>query len=593
MAIPSDLAKDWLNWQCQVVSGIIRGVIVNIDHAGEMGDVLACYPEPGDGQSLLQDSAYEALKEGRGLVKTQQNYGPNNSRSCDVIACPLMVDGKPVAVVSMIMSVRAEQQLRTLLKLMQWSGTWAKTLVSIEEQRAKKRNTGIFFLTLAKSIHEQPSVQAAAMDMANQLADQFSCERLSIGFRDGLSIRLQAFSHVATFDGRTQLVRGIEAAMEEALDQQTELVLPSLVEDDALISLAHEDLAVHCGNASVCTVPLPGRHGYFGAITLERSGNQPFDENEVLLLHSQAGFMGPAMEVKKWEERPLWVKALDALESRAVDLFGPSHLKPKLVSLGAAVFLLAIILIPGQHEVTAPAVIEGAVRQIVIAPLDGFVKQAPVVAGDKVKKGQLVAKLDDRNLQLELQKQLSERNKIEKEYQEALAKHDRIELGILRAKIDQASAGIGLIKGKISDTELVAPFDGIVISGDLSQSLGKPVETGQVLFEVALLDDYRVVLEVDDHDMAGMGAGKTGRIIIAALPQSSLSLLVNKVIPVAVSQNEKNFFRVEARLDKPPAELLPGMRGIAKVDLGKRSLFWIWTHAVVDRIRMWFWSVGL
>ena len=204
-----------------------------------------------------------------------------------------------------------------------------------------------------------------------------------------------------------------------------------------------------------------------------------------------------------------------------------------------------------------------------------------------------MAKLDDRNLQLELQKQLSERNKIEKEYQEALAKHDRIELGILRAKIDQASAGIGLIKGKISDTELVAPFDGIVISGDLSQSLGKPVETGQVLFEVALLDDYRVVLEVDDHDMAGMGAGKTGRIIIAALPQSSLSLLVNKVIPVAVSQNEKNFFRVEARLDKPPAELLPGMRGIAKVDLGKRSLFWIWTHAVVDRIRMWFWSVGL
>ena len=593
MSIPSDLAQDWLAWQCQVVSGIIRGVVVDIDNDGSLSDVLACYPETGDGQALMMDAAYEVLKTGKGLIQTQKTYGPEDIRSCDVIACPLLVEGKPVAVVTMIMSLRSGQQLQTLLKLVQWSGIWVKTLVSIHEQRNKKRNTGIFFLTLAKSIHEQPSVQAAAMDMANQLADQFSCERVSIGFREGLSIRLQAFSHVATFDGRTQLVRGIEAAMEEALDQHSEIILPLSGDDDALITRAHTELSAHCGNVAVCTVPLPGRRGNFGAITLERNSHQPFDKNELALLRSQVGFMGPAMEVKQWEGRPLWVKGLDVVESWSSDLFGPSHLKAKLVGLAALILLLSLIFIPGQYEVTAPATIEGAVRQIVIAPLDGYVKKAPITAGDKVKKGQLIAKLDDRNLQLELQKQISERNKIEKEYQEALAKHNRTELGILHAKIDQVSADIGLIQGKISDTELLAPFDGIVISGDLSQSLGKPVETGQLLFEVALLDDYRVVVEVDDHDMAGISAGKKGRLIIAALPESSLFLSVEKIIPVAVSHQEKNFFRVEARLDNPPKELLPGMRGIAKVSIGERSLLWIWTHAVVDRMRLWIWSVGL
>lgn len=593
MSIPADLAQEWLIWQCQVVSGIIRGMVFAIDDDGSLGEVIASHPESGEGRSLMKDYAYSALKEGKGLVKIRQKYGPSDERLCDLVACPILIDGKPVAVMSMIMAVRSEQQLHTLLKLVQWSGLWMKTLASVHQQRSKKRNTGIFFLTLARSIHEQPSTQAAAMDMANQLADQFACERVSIGFREGLSIRLQAFSHVATFDARTQLVRGIEAAMEEALDQQAAILLPLQAEDDALITRAHEELLTHSEQSEVCSIPLPGRNGNFGAITLERNGNQPLDKDELALLQSQASFMGPAMELKLWEERPLWIKGLDIIEEWSSSLMGPNHLKAKVVSVSALVLLTALIFISGTHEVTAPASIEGAVRQIVIAPLNGYIKQAPAIAGDKVKKGQLIAKLDDRNLQLELQKQLSERNKIEKEYQQALAGRDRVELGILRAKIDQVSAEIGLIEGKIADTELLAPYDGIVISGDLSQSIGKPVETGQALFEVAPLDNYRVVLEVEDHDMGGISAGKKGRLIIAALPQSSYSLSVEQVIPVAVSEAEKNFFRVEANLDKPPQQLLPGMRGVAKVEMGERSLLWIWTHGLVDRVRLWIWSIGL
>ena len=157
MQIPADLAQSWLTWQCQAVPGIIRGVIVAIDDEGLLGDVLAFHPEEGDGRSLMMDYAYIALKDGKGLVKTRLEYGPDNKRLCDLVACPLLINGKPVAVMSMIMAVRSEQQLKTLLKLVQWAGVWMKTLASVHQQRTKKRNTGIFFLTLAKSIHEQAS----------------------------------------------------------------------------------------------------------------------------------------------------------------------------------------------------------------------------------------------------------------------------------------------------------------------------------------------------------------------------------------------------------------------------------------------------
>lgn len=592
MSIPADFAKQWLEWQCQVVSGVIRGMLFGVDEEGKLSESIVMHPDSGDSQDLMRQSAANALLENKGLVLTRQTYGSDHDRSCDLVACPLLVEGKPVAVLAIMLAVRSRQQLETLLKLLSWSGIWMKTLLEVQAQRTKKRNTGIFFLTLAQAIHEHRSSQAAAMDMANQLADQFACERVSIGFRNGLAVQLQSISHVATFDGRTQLVRGIEAAMEEAMDQRTTVILPFQGEDDALITRAHGELAKHSGHGAVCTIPLPGRRGYFGAVTLERLSERAFSENDIAMVQSQVSFMGPALEMKKWEERSIWKKGLDSLSETVESLFGKSHLKMKLSFIAVAALLAMLVVIPGEHEITAPAMIEGAVRQIVIAPLDGYIKEAPAMAGDEIKKGQLIAKLDDRNFQLELQKQVSERNKLEKEYQEALAKHDRIQLGILRARIDQVSADIELVEGKIADTELIAPFDGVVISGDLSQSLGKPVETGQELFEVAPLDDYQVVLEVDDHDMAGLNAGKKGRLIIAALPQSAYSLSVEKVIPVAVSSEQQNYFRVRANLDHPPKELLPGMRGVAKVEMGKRSLLWIWTHSVVDRLRLWMWSLG-
>jgi hypothetical protein len=35
--------------------------------------------------------------------------------------------------------------------------------------------------------------------------------------------------------------------------------------------------------------------------------------------------------------------------------------------------------------------------------------------------------------------------------------------------------------------------------------------------------------------------------------------------------------------------LRPGMKGVGKVEIGERKLVWIWTHGLVDRIRLWFW----
>jgi multidrug efflux pump subunit AcrA (membrane-fusion protein) len=381
--------------------------------------------------------------------------------------------------------------------------------------------------------------------------------------------------------------------MEEAVDQAACIVRPVRAGQEAAVTRAHDELSVQQGSGVVCTVPLAGESGYIGAITLERAADRPFDEETLAASQALVGVIGPILDMKLREARPLVFKGMESLRRLLAALLGPAHLRLKTTCLAIALFAVLAAMVDGTHKVTAPATIEGAVRQLLVAPQDGFVKQAEVRAGDLVEKGQLIASLDERALRLELQKWEGERNKVEKEYQEALAKRDRIGLGLLQAEIEKLQAEMRLVADKLARTRLEAPFEGVIVSGDLSQSLGAPVETGQVLFEVAPLDSYRVVIEVDEYDVADMETGKTGQLVMAALPRTPYAVSVHRVVPVAVSGEGRNFFRVEATLDQPSQLLRPGMRGVAKIEIGPRKLLWIWTHDLVERLRLWAWSVGL
>lgn len=588
-AVSVELAQKWLAWQCRMVTGIVRGALFLPENTKRLGVAVSYWPEEGERESLLVDAAAQALADNRSVVRSQQRYGPQKQRACELIACPLMVENKPVAVVAVMISPRSLAQQHAVLQLLQWGGLWMETLV--QERSIAQREVGTFALTAMTAILRHSSAHTAAIETVNQLANQFGCERVSIGFRQGLPIRLKALSHITNFDPRTQLVRRIEAAMEEAVDQDITVTLPAVPTAGSVVSRAHADLANQQQSVAVCTIPLRGQSKVIGAITLEREANDPFDKATVAVCQSLAAAVGPALEWKLQEERSSWSKGIEALHESATGIFGPSFMKSKLVMLTAIVLLTVLSLVEGTYEMASAASIEGAVRQVLVAPQSGYVKSAEVRAGDVVKEGQLIALLDDRDLLLERQKWQSEYNKLQTEYQEALAQRERVTLSVLRAKLDQVDAEIQLVEEKINRTQLRAPFDGVVVSGDLSQSVGAPVETGQVLYEVAPLESYRVVLEVDEQDVAGVERGKVGRLIVSALPQTTFDVVIDQVVPVAVSSDARNFFRVEAALQEPEPMLRPGMRGVAKVDMGQHSLLWIWTHSIIDRVRLWLWVV--
>lgn len=258
-----------------------------------------------------------------------------------------------------------------------------------------------------------------------------------------------------------------------------------------------------------------------------------------------------------------------------------------------AMLLVASALIPVQHRVSAQAAIESRDLQVLIAPQDGFVSSSHVRAGDSVTRNQLLATLDTQDLKLAADKWRSESLKNAQALQQALATKDRVALGRLRADASRIQAEMALVERQIARSQLRAPFDGVVLSGDLNQQLGAAVTRGDTLFTVAASNEYRLVLELDEQDVGLVKAGQEAEIRLSALPNTTWQAAIDTVLPVARTTDETPVFRVPAVLSERSDLLLPGMEGVARLNVGTRSVAWVYTRSLREKMRLLMWRLGL
>lgn len=590
-----DFAAAWLDLQCRMVGDVECAVVVLRNQSGD-GYQPCCWWPQGSGEcASLSATAELALTQSRGVVRqsVQDAVGQSgNTRATDVFGWPLLFDDEVHGVVAIEVMHQDESRMRLVMRLLQWSAAWWQPKLAPLSPRAEAdliRVLGVLATTL-----DEVRLEPAATAMVTELAVALQCDRVAFGMRVGRKTRIRALSHSAEFNQKSSLIRDLAAAMDEAIDQQATIVLPEPETGSILANHAHRQFAEQHGAGALCSVALSNAGRMIGALTLERSANQPFDTDELALCHHAGILLGPVLEAKRREDRWIALKIWDSLVVLIGHLLGRGHLSLKLAFLAAAGLSAFFILATGVWRVSAPAVLEGTVQRALTAPLDGYIESASVRPGDLLTAGTVMARLEDKDLLLEQAKWDAETEKLAREYSQALAQRDRARVRILGAQIEQAKARSALLAEQLARTRLQAPFDGVVVSGDLSQSIGAPVSRGDLLFEVAPLDSYRVILKVDERDIAAVEPGQRGRIALAGLPRQPLPVAVTKITPVAVAEEGRNQFRVEAGLDAPPAatlELLrPGMQGIGKIDIGERNLFWIWTHRLGHWLRLWWWS---
>jgi multidrug resistance efflux pump len=578
-----ELIQAWLNLQCSMVAGVTRAAVL-------LGTrPAAVWPQGSSVPASLTLTAQRAVLERSEVIDSVAlAVGVEVGQPSDIVACPITVDGRLFGVVSLEMSARAEPKQRAVLQVLTWGISWLELLVRDWSNSAAGR-LGIVVETVSRAVAHD-AFEAAAIAVVNELARQLACERVAIGFRDGQEMRVTAMSNTASLEERANLVRAVAAAMNEAVDQDQRIVLPATDDDPTVLVRAHEQLRTRFGADAVCTVPFSHDGSVLGALVFERSDKRSFDTPTLALCETVAVLVGPILQIKRDAQRPALAKLSNAWGRQLAKLTGRGHLSLKTGVVAVAGLLLFLAFATGDFRIDADAKLEGKVQRVVVAPFDSYIAEAPVRAGDIVEQDQLLARLEDRDLKLEHAKWSGELAQLRKSQREALAKHERAELSILQAQREQAEAELALAEEKLARTQLKAPLAGIVVSGDLSQSLGAPIERGDVLFEVAPLDAYRIMLRIDERDIAHVRLGQRGELALAGLPHQRYTFAVERILPVSTAEDGGNFFRVEARLTEPADWLRPGMAGVGKIDAGERRLIWLWTHGVLDWLRLALWK---
>lgn len=578
-------AQTWLTIQCESIPTACAGLFLLVADDRKKMDIAARWPE--DSQEPLECLAVcrLAIKQHHSVVTENASSPLRPEGTFDYIAWPIYVDQQLVAVAAVKIVSDGKAKIDTTFKALEIGARWLSLPRDDDEQRQTLFKDAA---EVAVNCLSKTSFQSSVVALCHRLVTVFQCERVAVGlYRKGHS-QLVALSHSVEQKNKSKLVRVIEAAMDDAVDRDQTLTYPSL--DDRVPVRGLSELARRYGNGSVMAVPLVYGGSVFAVVLLERAESLPFSAIDIAKCEQSLALVSGFLQLKLSEEKAISRKLMDSLSENLKSLLGYQHLKTKLVMIAAITLLIFSSVKQTDFTIAADAVLEGSVQRSIAAPLDGYVLSARVRAGDTIEKGLLMAQMDDREIRLEIKRIEGELQQLRREYREAMASGDRVQVRVYDAQIRQVSSRLELENNRLQRTTIEAPFDAFVIDGDLSQSLGAPIERGAVLFKIAPLEGYRVILKINERDITHIRQGQKGKLTLASLPDRRFPLTVEKITQVAKAEGDSNVFRVEASLDDAPSLLRPGMEGVGKVEISRQSIFWVATRRIVDQLRLWTWA---
>ncbi|WP_088159271.1 efflux RND transporter periplasmic adaptor subunit [Achromobacter xylosoxidans] len=571
----------WLALQAGQLAGVRHAALILGEPDAGPFEAASQYP-PGSRAGAAFYGAVDEALQGREVAVSADATGL-------VVAYPVVLAGRIHGVAAFEAAMQAPEPL---VQALRW-GAGVLELWLLQRQEADSAQTVERLMVVINSVAralKEGQFKDVALTLVTDLATRLECDRVSIGFRQDGRSKVYALSHSSRLVQNMNLMRAVAEAMDEAIDQNTTLCLP---QDEArTIQLrAHQKLAREFGNGNVLTVPFAPEDEARGALVFERPDKLPFDRQSVELCQSVVLLAGRVLYQRLRQERPFWRKWRDGALREAGRLLGPRYIGRKLAAVALVAAVALGVLAHGPYRISATATVQGVVQRVLAAPFDGYISEATRRAGDEVKQGDPLAALDTRETELELLRAGNLEVQYRRQAEEASARGDSAAAAIAQAQARQAMAQMQFHREQIQRSTLRAPFDGTIVSGDLSQQLGEAVKRGQELFKLSPPDGYRLWLDVEDRLIDDVAVGQTGRVALAAMPDRQIPFTVTRIVPLAQVQEGKTVFRLEASLDEKAAPTLrPGMEGVGRIDIDERRYVWIWTHGFFDWLRLKWWA---
>lgn len=242
-----------------------------------------------------------------------------------------------------------------------------------------------------------------------------------------------------------------------------------------------------------------------------------------------------------------------------------------MIPIGIACIAL---LVPIPYYPRRDCVFEPETKQFLSSPIQGRIASCEVRPGDRVEKGQLMARLDDDQLRRDLATAQAEHDGASKRLNSALATRATGNSALAKIEMAQANWKIESIEDQLRRLEIKATTSGIVVQGDWQRNVGMPLTLGQSLFEVAELESMTAEVRLLASDLAQINVGDEVSVRSDASGVATFRGKISRIEPRATVIDDAAVFIADVVIRDPDLQLRPGMKAIAQINAGWRSLGW-------------------
>lgn len=269
--------------------------------------------------------------------------------------------------------------------------------------------------------------------------------------------------------------------------------------------------------------------------------------------------------------------------------------RPRKVTVAVwiiALFLLAVFIKPIKLSALAPAEITAKEPVIVSSPLDGVISEIEFPPNTYVNMGETLFLFEDTNLRNEhnvAEKTLAVaeaefRKATQDSFRDAKSKGQVL---LLKAQAELHKSKLDYARELLEHITVTAEKSGLLIYSDKSDWIGKPVQVGERVMEIADPEKIQLKISLSVDDAIVLKEGAEVDVFLDADPLNPVRAKVNSASYIAEKYNQDTLaYRVYADFEKNDKEKLRiGLQGTAKVYGENVSVFFYMFRRPISYIR--------
>jgi RND family efflux transporter MFP subunit len=338
-------------------------------------------------------------------------------------------------------------------------------------------------------------------------------------------------------------------------------------------------------------VPLADEEGRVGILAFESSDPGFLSQAHLEMIQVLASQATVALRNASLYKEVPFVGVLQPLLERKKKFLALEKHRRAAVAGAAVAVVVFLLAVPLPLRVDGSAVVAPAHMARVGSEFEGVIREVNVREGDALKKGDVIASLEDWEYRSALAAAEAKYQTATAQMDRALANNDGAEAGVARAQADYWASEVARARERLDKTAIRSPINGIVATPRIENLVGHKLKVGESFVDIVDNSQALVDVAVDGSDAGLLRAGESARLKFESFPERTFRGQVAVVSPQATFKDTDLVFFARVSVPNADAALRAGMQGRSKivttwrpagVVMFRRPAMWIWS-------KLWSW----